>query len=177
MQLAPSGGAAAGGKPAPRAPARAAGEALVGRAGRRPASGAAPRAQVGGLSRALAVRTLQLEMEFMYGYLEEEALDVAQGSQAAGWLLFRQARGAQNPNSSASFSSALGPGARSAHYIGLLARLAAHSGCARARRRLIRAAVRRRALRRRWRAARAGGRRITWRSCCGRPRLARRRGM
>jgi len=63
---------------------------------RRPASGAArAAAQVGGLSRALAVRTLQLEMEFMYGYLEEEALDVAQGSQAAGWLLYRQARGRQ----------------------------------------------------------------------------------
>jgi len=92
VQLAPSGGAAAGGKPAPRAPARAAGEALVGRAGRRPASGAAPRAQVGGLSRALAVRTLQLEMEYVYSYLEEEALDIAQGSQAAGWLLFRQVR-------------------------------------------------------------------------------------
>lgn len=46
--------------------------------------------QVGALSRALAVRTLQLEMEHVYGYLEEEALDIAQGSQAAGWLLFRQ---------------------------------------------------------------------------------------
>ena len=49
-------------------------------------------AQVGALSRALAVRTLQLEMEHVYGYLEEEALDIAQGSQAAGWLLFRQVR-------------------------------------------------------------------------------------
>ena len=50
--------------------------------------------QVGALSRALAVRTLQLEMEYVYSYLEEEALDIAQGSQAAGWLLFRQARAA-----------------------------------------------------------------------------------
>ena len=44
---------------------------------------------VSSLSRTLAVRTLQLEMEYIYGCLEEEALDVAQDLQGAGYLLLR----------------------------------------------------------------------------------------
>jgi hypothetical protein len=49
---------------------------------------------VDALSRLLALRSLQLEMEAVYGYLEDEALDVAQalgGADAdAGFLVFRQ---------------------------------------------------------------------------------------
>ena len=45
---------------------------------------------VASLARALAVRTLQLEMEAVLGTLEDEALDVAQGSSDAGFLIFRQ---------------------------------------------------------------------------------------
>lgn len=44
---------------------------------------------VSSLSRTLAVRTLQLEMEYIYGCLEDEALDVAQDLQGAGYLLLR----------------------------------------------------------------------------------------
>lgn len=39
-------------------------------------------ADVSGLSRLLAVRTLQLQMEHAYRSLEDEALDVASGSMA-----------------------------------------------------------------------------------------------
>ena len=46
--------------------------------------------QVGALSRALAVRTLQLELEYIYGCLEEEALDIGQGTQNPTFLLSRQ---------------------------------------------------------------------------------------
>lgn len=45
---------------------------------------------VASLARALAAVTLQLEMEAVLGTLEEEALDVAQGSSDAGFLIFRQ---------------------------------------------------------------------------------------
>lgn len=44
---------------------------------------------VSSLSRTLAVRTLQLEMEYIYNCLEDEALDVAQDLQGAGYLLLR----------------------------------------------------------------------------------------
>lgn len=44
---------------------------------------------VSSLSRTLAVRTLQLEMEYIYGCLEDEALDVAQDLKGAGYLLLR----------------------------------------------------------------------------------------
>ena len=47
--------------------------------------------QVAALSQELAVRTLQLEMEWVYNTLEDEALDIAQGTRAAGFLLLRQA--------------------------------------------------------------------------------------
>ena len=46
---------------------------------------------VSSLSRTLAVRTLQLEMEYVYSALEEEALDVAQDLKGAGFLLLRLA--------------------------------------------------------------------------------------
>ncbi|KAK9821246.1 hypothetical protein WJX74_000565 [Apatococcus lobatus] len=46
--------------------------------------------EVSALSRALAVRTLQLEMEFIYGCLEDEAMDITQGTNAAAFMLFRQ---------------------------------------------------------------------------------------
>ena len=46
--------------------------------------------QVGALSRALAVRTLQLELEYIYSCLEEEALDIGQGTQNPTFLLSRQ---------------------------------------------------------------------------------------
>ena len=46
--------------------------------------------KVGALSRALAVRTLQLELEYIYGCLEEEALDIGQGIQNPTFLLSRQ---------------------------------------------------------------------------------------
>lgn len=46
--------------------------------------------KVGALSRALAVRTLQLELEYIYGCLEEEALDIGQGTQNPTFLLSRQ---------------------------------------------------------------------------------------
>lgn len=45
--------------------------------------------EVSALSRALAVRTLQLEMEFIYGCLEDEAMDITQGISAAAFMLFR----------------------------------------------------------------------------------------
>ena len=45
--------------------------------------------EVSGLSRALAVRTLQLEMEYIFGCLEDEALDIAQDLKGAGYLLLR----------------------------------------------------------------------------------------
>ena len=48
--------------------------------------------EVSALSRALAVRTLQLEMEFIYGCLEDEAMDITQGTSAAAFMLFRYAR-------------------------------------------------------------------------------------
>lgn len=44
---------------------------------------------VGGLSRTLAVRTLQLEMEYIFCGLEDEALDIAQDLKGAGYLLLR----------------------------------------------------------------------------------------
>lgn len=47
-------------------------------------------AQVGALSRALAIRTLQLELEYIYGCLEDEALDIGQGTQNPSFLLSRQ---------------------------------------------------------------------------------------
>lgn len=46
--------------------------------------------QVGALSRALAIRTLQLELEYIYGCLEDEALDIGQGTQNPSFLLSRQ---------------------------------------------------------------------------------------
>ena len=48
--------------------------------------------QVAELSRALAVRTLQLQMEYVAGCLEDEALDIVQNTQNAGFLLFRRAQ-------------------------------------------------------------------------------------
>lgn len=48
--------------------------------------------QVGALSRALAIRTLQLELEYIYGCLEDEALDIGQGTQNPSFLLSRQVR-------------------------------------------------------------------------------------
>ena len=47
-------------------------------------------AAVAALTRNAALRSLQLEAEAAYGALEDEALDVAQGTQDAGFLLFRQ---------------------------------------------------------------------------------------
>lgn len=44
---------------------------------------------VSSLSRTLAVRTLQLEMEYIFSCLEDEALDVAQDLKGAGYLLLR----------------------------------------------------------------------------------------
>ncbi|CAK0783736.1 hypothetical protein CVIRNUC_006935 [Coccomyxa viridis] len=46
--------------------------------------------EVGALSRALAVRTLQLELEYICGCLEDEALDIGQGTQNPAFLLSRQ---------------------------------------------------------------------------------------
>ena len=37
------------------------------------------------LSRALAIRSLQLELEYIYKYLEDEALDVAIKEQVCCW--------------------------------------------------------------------------------------------
>ncbi len=45
--------------------------------------------QVTELSKTLAVKTLQLEMEYIFAALEDEALDVAQGTEDAGFLLSR----------------------------------------------------------------------------------------
>ncbi|KAL0029741.1 hypothetical protein WJX79_006839 [Trebouxia sp. C0005] len=45
---------------------------------------------VSSLSRTLAVRTLQLEMEYIFTCLEDEALDIAQDLKGAGYLLLRQ---------------------------------------------------------------------------------------
>ena len=45
--------------------------------------------QVTTLSKELAVKTLQLEMEYIFGALEDEALDVAQDLEGAGFLLSR----------------------------------------------------------------------------------------
>lgn len=44
---------------------------------------------VSSLSRTLAVRTLQLEMEYIFTCLEDEALDIAQDLKGAGYLLLR----------------------------------------------------------------------------------------
>ena len=44
---------------------------------------------VSSLSRTLAVRTLQLEMEYIFSCLEDEALDIAQDLKGAGYLLLR----------------------------------------------------------------------------------------
>ena len=41
------------------------------------------------LSRTLAVKTLQLELGYIFAALEDEALDVAQGTKDAGFLLSR----------------------------------------------------------------------------------------
>ena len=49
---------------------------------------------MGALSQALAVRTLQLELEYIAGALEDEALDIGQGTQNPTFLLSRQVRGA-----------------------------------------------------------------------------------
>lgn len=46
--------------------------------------------EVGALSRALAIATLQLELEYIYGCLEDEALDIGQGTQNPSFLLSRQ---------------------------------------------------------------------------------------
>ena len=43
--------------------------------------------RVAGLSRALAVRTLQLQMEYIYGCIEDEALDIAQSKNTSVLLL------------------------------------------------------------------------------------------
>ncbi len=45
--------------------------------------------EVSALARTLAVRTLQLEMEFIYGCLEDEAMDITQGASASAFMLFR----------------------------------------------------------------------------------------
>jgi len=47
--------------------------------------------QVTALSKTLAVKTLQLEMEYIFAALEDEAIDVAQGTEDAGFLLSRYA--------------------------------------------------------------------------------------
>ena len=44
---------------------------------------------VSSLSRTLAVRTLQLEMEYIFSCLEDETLDIAQDLEGAGYLLLR----------------------------------------------------------------------------------------
>lgn len=44
---------------------------------------------VSSLSRTLAVRTLQLEMEYIFSCIEDEALDIAQDLKGAGYLLLR----------------------------------------------------------------------------------------
>ncbi len=44
---------------------------------------------VSSLSRTLAVRTLQLEMEYIFSCLEDETLDIAQDLKGAGYLLLR----------------------------------------------------------------------------------------
>lgn len=44
---------------------------------------------VSSLSRTLAVRTLQLEMEYIFSCIEDEALDIAQDLKGAGFLLLR----------------------------------------------------------------------------------------
>ena len=48
--------------------------------------------EISEISRSLAVRTLQLEMVYVFGGLEDEALDIAQGTSSAGFLLFRCAQ-------------------------------------------------------------------------------------
>ena len=45
--------------------------------------------QVTTLSKELAVKTLQLEMEYIFAALEDEAMDVAQDTEQAGFLLSR----------------------------------------------------------------------------------------
>ena len=52
---------------------------------------------MGALSQALAVRTLQLELEYIAGALEDEALDIGQGTQNPTFLLSRQVRRARQP--------------------------------------------------------------------------------
>ena len=42
------------------------------------------------------MRTLQLELEYIYGCLEEEALDIGQGTQNPTFLLSRQVRPRQS---------------------------------------------------------------------------------
>jgi hypothetical protein len=51
------------------------------------------RVQVGALSRALAVATLRLELEYIAGTLEDEALDIAAGTLAPSFMLSRQVGG------------------------------------------------------------------------------------
>jgi hypothetical protein len=46
-------------------------------------------AEIDEITRSLAVRTLQREMVYVFGGLEDEALDIAQGTGAAGFLLLR----------------------------------------------------------------------------------------
>lgn len=41
------------------------------------------------LSRGLAIKTLQLQMEYVASSLEDEALDIAQDTQNAGFFLLR----------------------------------------------------------------------------------------
>ena len=52
------------------------------------------RLQVADLSRMLAVRTLQLQLEYVAASLEDETLDIVQNAQNAGFLLFRVAHAA-----------------------------------------------------------------------------------
>ena len=48
---------------------------------------------MGALSRALAVATLRLELEYIAGTLEDEALDIAAGTLAPAFMLSRQVGG------------------------------------------------------------------------------------
>lgn len=45
------------------------------------------------------MRTLQLELEYIYQCLEEEALDIGQGTQNPTFLLSRQVRPSTHPMS------------------------------------------------------------------------------
>ena len=53
--------------------------------------------QVGALSRALAVATLRLELEYIAGTLEDEALDIAAGTLAPAFMLSRQVSALTKP--------------------------------------------------------------------------------